>query len=140
MAAKSYYQASLVEQSMASCFKVLSKLGEEPLRDMGDTTLKNDLLTINRKLRGMSDEAILNIQENSLKKYATIMKLYAHLGVVLGREKPSLLADASLRMLVHTMSNGLVPSSCGAFLYYGAVLVATGNINDGCRYGAYHTT
>ena len=82
MAAKSYHQAHLAEQSMASCLKVLSKLGEEPLRDIGDATLNNDLLTMNRKLRDMSDQEILNIQENSLKKYETIMKLYSHLGEV----------------------------------------------------------
>lgn len=169
MAAKSYHQAQLIEESMASCFDTLSKLGEQPLRDIGDTTLNNDLLKMNRRLRGMSDESILNIQENALKKYETIMKLYSHLGyvvsivgsylccfVVHGDEqkqkltliapylqlhllKPSLLGDVSLRMLNHSMSNGLVPSSCGAFLYYGEVLVATGNINEGCRFGAYHT-
>ena len=82
VAAKSYHQAHLVEPSMVSCVKVLSKLGEEPLRDIGDATLNNDLLTMNRKLRGMSDESILNIQENTLKKYETIMKLYSQLGEI----------------------------------------------------------
>ena len=87
VAAKCLLQSKRIKQSMKTSLDTLSKLGEQPLRDIGDTTLNNDLLKMNRRLRGMSDESILNIQENTLKKYETIMKLYSHLGEVVSRER-----------------------------------------------------
>ena len=128
---------------MTSSLGVLSQLGEVPLRDMGDTSLHTDMLVMNRKLQNTSDDVILNMQENmtlnmTSKKTVSIMKLLTNLLHVLHFAKPSLLGDTSLKMVELTMSNGLVPSSPFAIGCYGEVLVAAGNVAEGCRLGMYH--
>lgn len=129
----------VLQESMTSSLGVLSQLGEVPLRDMGDTSLHTDMLVMNRKLQNTSDDVILNMQENMIsKKTVSIMKLLANLLHVLHFAKPSLLGDTSLKMVELTMSNGLVPSSPFAIGCYGEVLVAAGNVAEGCRLGMYH--
>jgi len=135
--ARSLHQAKLLQASMSSLFDTLSKLGEQPLREISDTTLHTDMQTKNEILRNTPDESILNMQKNGAKKIATTVKLLENLSCVLHFVKPSLIGATSLRMVELTMTNGLVPSSPIAFGYYGEVQVALGNISEGCRFGMY---
>ena len=124
---------------MASSFDTLSKLGEEPLREISNATLKTDMLAMNKILRSMPDDSILNMQaQNKNKKLIATFNLYANLAHVLHAVKPSLLCAVSLRMIQITIQNGLGPSSPLSFVHYGSVLIAAGNVHEGCRLGKYH--
>ena len=128
----------LIEQSIKSSLGTLSKLGEQPLRDIDDDTLKADMMKMNLTLQNTTDDFILNLQENLAKKIIITLKIYSNLCYVLQLAKPSLIGAASLRMVELTMSNGLALSSPLAFGFYGQVLVATGSVKEGCRLGRYH--
>ena len=128
----------LLKQSMESSMGTLSKLGEQPLRDISDNTLQTDMMTMNKTLRNTPDESILNLPENKEKKNIITLKIWSILYHVLHFVKPSFLGSVSLRMVKLTMNNGLVSSSPLAFAYYGEVQAATGNIAEGCRLGRYH--
>ena len=117
----------------------LSKLGEQPLRDISDNTLHTDMMTLNETLRNTPDESILNLHENKTKKNIITLKILSNLYHVLHFVKPSFLGAVSLRMVKLTMDNGLVSSSPLAFGYYGEVLVANGSVKEGCRFGMYHS-
>jgi len=123
---------------MESSLDILAKLGEQPLREISDSTLQADMISMNESLRNTPDESILSMHENKTKKISITMKIYANLGHVLHFVKPSLIGAASLRMVELTMNYGLVPSSPLAFGYYGHVLVANGSVKEGCRLGTYH--
>ena len=138
VSAKSLHLAGFMDESMASCFDTLFKLGEKPLRDMDDNTLKTDMLKMNAILETMSDDSILNMRENKAKKYNTTMKLYAHLGHVVHFVKPTLLGAIGFRMVELILTNGLVESAPFAFVFYGEVLVGHGFVKEGCRFGMYH--
>jgi len=138
VAAKSLCQVQLLKESIESSLYTLSKLGEQPLRDIDDTTLKADMVTMNEIMRNTSDDYILNLHENEAKKLIITVKIYSNLCHVLHLAKPSLIGAASLRMVELTMSDGLASPSPHAFAFYGQVLVATGNIAEGCRFGRYH--
>ena len=127
----------LLEQSVESSLDTLSKIGEQPLRDISDNTLHTDMMTMNEIMRNTSDDYILNLHENKEKKNIITLKIYSNLGV-LHLAKPSLLGALTLRMVELTITNGLVPSSPFAFASYGGVQAATGNIAEGCRLGRYH--
>ena len=127
-----------MQASVASSLETLSKLGEEPPREISDTTLHADMQTMNEILRNTPDESILNMQNNHTKKTISMMKLIANLGHVFHSVKPSLLGAVSLRMVELSMKDGLVSSSPLAFGCYGEVLVVTGSVKEGCRFGRYH--
>ena len=131
-------QAELLEESMSSSLDTLSKLGEQPLREISDSTLQADMMKMNEMLRNTSDESILNLHENKTKKVIITLKLYLILGHVLHFMKPSLIGSVSLRMVELTMNHGLVPFSAMAFTYYSTVLVPAGNVFEGCRCGKCH--
>lgn len=137
VAAKSLHHQELLEEATTSSFDTLFKLGEEPPRDKGDTALHADIDKMNRRLQETSDDSILNMQRTRERKIVIMLSLYANLGHVLNAVKPTLIGDISLRMVDLSLSNGLVPSSPFAFAYYGGVLVASGNITEGCRLGMY---
>ena len=63
------------------------------------------------------------------------MKIYSNLCHVVHLIIPSLVGAVSLRMVELTLNNGLVSSSPLAFSYYGEVLVETGSVEEGCRFG-----
>ena len=140
VAAKSLHHQELLKEATTSSFDTLFKLGEEPPRDKGDSTLHSDIYKMNRRLQETSDDTILNMQRTRERKIVITMSLYANLGHVLNAVKPTLIGDISLRMVDLSLSNGLVPSSPIAFGYYGHVLVSTGNIAEGCRLGRYNTS
>ena len=123
---------------MSSSFDILSNLGEKPIRDISDPTLHTDMQTMNEILRNTSDESILNMQNNHTKKTISMMKLIANLVHVLHSRRPSLLGAVSLRMVELSMKDGLFSSSPLAFGCYGEVLVVTGSVKEGCRFGRYH--
>ena len=135
--ARSLHQGELLQASVASSLETLSKLGEQPPREITDTTLHTDMQTMNEILRNTPDELILNMQKNDAKKIVSIMSLAKILCDVLPFAKPSLIGAVSLRMVELTMTNGLVPSSPLAFTYYGSAVVALGNFSEGCRLGMY---
>ena len=139
VAAKSLHQLWLLEQSMKSSLDTLSTLGEQPLRDISDDTLKADMKTMNEIIRNTSDDSILNLHESKAKKIIITLKIYSNLSHVLHIAKPSFVGAVSFRMVELTMKNGLVPSSPLAFGNYGAVLFATGSVEEGCRLGRYHS-
>ena len=122
---------------MKSSLDTLAKLGEQPLRDIDDDTLKADMMKMNEILQNTPDESILNLHENKAKKIIITLKIYSNLCHVLHLAKPSLVGAVSLRMVELTMLHGLASSSPIAFGYYGG-LVANGNIAEGCRLGTYH--
>ena len=125
---------------MKSSLDTLSTLGEQPLRDIiSDDTLKADMKTMNEIIRNTSDDSILNLHESKAKKIIITLKIYSNLSHVLHIAKPSLVGAVSFRMVELTMKNGLVPSSPLAFGNYGAVLFATGSVEEGCRLGRYHS-
>ena len=138
VAAKCLHQAGLLEQSMKSSLDTLAKLGEQPLRDMSDDTLKADMMKMNKILQNTPDDSILNLHESKAKKIITTLKIYSNLCHVLYFAKPSLIVAVSLRMVELTMNNGLTFSSPLAFGYYGQSLVANGSVKEGCRLGRYH--
>ena len=123
---------------MESSLNTLHKLGEQPLRDIGDDTLHTDMMTMNEIMRNTSDDYILNLHENKGKKTIITLKIYSNLGHMLHLAKPSLVGALTLRMVELTITNGLVPSSPLAFALYGGVQAATGNIAEGCRLGRYY--
>ena len=132
-------QLIALQESMTASFDTLSKLGEKPLQDMSNATLKADMLSMNEILRSMSDDSILNMQaQKKNKKLIATLNLYANLAHVLHPIKPSLICAVSLRMIEITFKNGLGPSSPLSFVHYGGVLVALGNVHEGCRLGMYH--
>ena len=128
----------LLEQSVESSLDTLSKIGEQPLREISDNTLQADMMKMNEILRNTSDDYILNLHENKEKKNIITLKIYSNLGHMLHLAKPSLVGALTLRMVELTITNGLVPSSPFAFASYGGVQAATGNIAEGCRLGRYH--
>ena len=128
----------LIEQSIKSSLDTLAKLGEKPLRDSSDDTLKADMMKMNESLRNTPDDYILNLHQNKAKNIIITMKIYSNLCHVLHLAKPPLIGSVSLRMVELTRHHGLVPSSPIAFVYYGEVLVANGNVKEGCRLGRYH--
>ena len=123
---------------MKSSLDTLAKLVEQPLRDVADDTLKADMMKMNEILRNAPDESILNLHENKAKKIIITLKIYGNLCNVLHYVKPSLIGSVSLRIVELTMNHGLASSSPIAFGTYGGILVANGNIKDGCRLGKYH--
>jgi len=123
---------------MESSLKTLYKLGEQPLREISDDTLHTDMMKMNEIMRNTPDDYILNLHENKAKKITNTLKIYLNLCHVLHLKMPSLVGAVSLRMVELTMNNGLVSSSPLAFAYYGEVLVATGNVKEGCRFGRYY--
>src|SRR6056300_1915489 len=123
---------------MESSLDTLSKLGEQPLREMSDDTLKADMMKMNEILRNTPDESILNLHKNKAKKINTTLEIYSNLCRVLHLAKPSLVGAVSLRMVELTMSNGLASSSPIAFGFYGDALVANGSVEEGCRLGTYY--
>ena len=123
---------------MESSLDTLSKLGEQPLREISDNTLQTDMITMNEIMRNTSDDYIMNLKENKAKKVIITMKIWSNLYHILHFVKPSLLGDVSLKMVELTMSNGLVSLSPLALGYYGEVLVATGSVKEGCRMGRYN--
>ena len=127
----------MMKESMLSSFDTLFKLGEQPPRDI-DATLYTDMVNMNTMLRGMSDDSILNMQENKEKKIEILLALQANLAHVMHFIMPTLIGALSLRMVELTMKHGLVPASPLAFGFYGAVLITAGNIDEGCRLGMYH--
>ena len=138
IAAKSLLQVGLLQQSMESSLDTLSKLGEQPLREISDNILHTDMMRMNEIMRNTSDDYILNLHENKAKKIIITLKIYSNLGHMLQLAKPSLVGALTLRMVELTITNGLVPSSPLAFALYGGVQAATGNIAEGCRLGRYH--
>ena len=126
-----------MKESMLSSFDTLFKLGEQPPRDI-DATLYTDMVNMNTMLRSMSDDSILNMQENKEKKIEILLALQANLAHVMHFIMPTLIGALSLRMVELTMKHGLVPASPLAFGFYGAVLITAGNIDEGCRLGMYH--
>ena len=138
VAAKCLMQAELLEESMSSSLDTLSKLGEQPLREISDSTLQADMMSMSEMLRNMTDESILNLHENKAKKIIITLKLYLNLAHCMHYVKPSLIGSVSLRMVELTITNGLVPFSAMAFTYYGAILVSAGNVAEGCRCGMYY--
>ena len=122
---------------MDAMLRILAKLDEKPLRDMGDSTLSTDIAATNVRLQQLSDVCIFNMQENQMKKNSALNKLYADLAHVLYFAKPALVADVSLRMVQFTLSKGITPTAPLAFAYYGQVLASMGNISKGCRLGKF---
>ena len=120
---------------MESSLWTLRKLGEEPLRDISDDTLHTDMKTMNEIMRNTPDDYILNLHENKAKKITITMKIYSNLCHLVHLVKPSLIGAVSLRMVELTMNHGLVSSSPLAFAYYGEVLVVSGSVKEGCRFG-----
>ena len=97
------------------------------------------MLAMNEILRSMPDDSILNMQaQNKNKKLIATFKLYGNLAQVLHAVKPSLVCAVSLRMMQITIQNGLGPLSPLSFVHYGSVLIAAGNVHEGCRLGKYH--
>ena len=97
------------------------------------------MLAMNEILRSMPDDSILNMQaQNKNKKLIATFKLYGNLAHVLHAVKPSLVCAVSLRMMQITIQNGLGPLSPLSFVHYGSVLIAAGNVHEGCRLGKYH--
>ena len=123
---------------MESSLDTLSKLGEQPLREMNDNTLKADMMKMNEILRNTPDESILNLHGNKTKRVIITMEIYSNLCHVLHLAKPSLIGAASLRMVELTMNHGLASSSPLALGYFGEALVANGSAKEGCRLGTYH--
>ena len=128
----------LLEQSVESSLDTLSKIGEQPLRDISDNTLHTDMMTMNEIIRNTSDDYILNLHENKAKKIIITLKIYSNLCHVVHLINPSLVGAVSLRMVELTMNNGLDSSSPLAFVHYGEVLLALGSVKEGCRLGTYH--
>ena len=138
VAAKCLHHVGLLKESMESSLKTLHKLGEQPLRDIGDDTLHTDMNTMNEILRNTPDDYILNLHENKAKKITITLKIYSNLCHVVHLINPSLVGAVSLRMVELTMNNGLDSSSPLAFVHYGEVLLALGSVKEGCRLGTYH--
>ena len=135
IAAKCLHVVGLLKESMESSLKTLRKLGEEPLRDISDDTLHTDMKTMDEIMRNAPDDYILNLHENKAKKITITMKIYSNLCHLVHLMKPSLIGAVSLRMVELTMNHGLVSSSPLAFAYYGEVLVVSGSVKEGCRFG-----
>ena len=135
IAAKCLHVVGLLNESMESSLKTLCKLGEEPLPDICDDTLHTDMKTMNEIMRNTPDDYILNLHENKAKKITITMKIYSNLCHLVHLVKPSLIGAVSLRMVELTMNHGLVSSSPLAFAYYGEVLVVSGSVKEGCRFG-----
>jgi hypothetical protein len=129
--------AALYEESVVTMFRILAKLDEKPLRDMGDSTLSIDIAAMNVRLQQLPDDCICNMQENQMKRVVSIHKLYANLGQVLLFVKLNLVADVSLRMVQFTLSKGITPTAPLAFASYGQTLASMGNISEGCRLGEF---
>ena len=135
VAAKSLFLSANLQESMTSSFDILLKLGENPLRDLGSRELNTDLQKMNSILKNTTDDFILSMPQNQTKQLVTTLNLYINLGHVLRFVKPSLIGDLARRMVELTLINGIVDSSPQAFAYYGGVLVAAGNVTEGCRLG-----
>ena len=120
---------------MDSTFDTLLQAGEELPQSVGDAKLSSDMQVTTEALRKLSDDDVLNMQQTNNKKIITLQKLYSNLGDVLVFIKPSFICAVSLRMVELTLSEGLAPSSPLAFAGYGAMLMISGNLAEGCRLG-----
>ena len=117
--------------------KILDKLDEKPLREVGDSVLITEMNVMNMRLQQLPDDCICNTQENQMKKSITLNKLYADLAHILYFVKPALFADVSLRMVQLTLSKGITPTAPIGFAHYGQTLASMGNISKGCRLGEF---
>ena len=138
MGSKTLRHAEKLHESMESTFQLLVGLGEELPRTMGDDQLTKDIQLMNDILQKTSDDSILNMEETTNKKVATLHKIYANLVNVLHFARPSLICAVSLRMVDLTMKTGLSSGSPLAFAYFGEVTITNGNLVEGCRLGAYY--
>ena len=102
-----------------SILKLLNELGEDPPRDMGDSTLKADIDAMNQVLKSQSNDSLLNMHQANDKKLATLLRLYADLILVLHYSKNHLIASVALKMIEITLKNGLTPAAPLSFAYYG---------------------
>jgi hypothetical protein len=133
--AKALRQAYLLQEAMDSTFDTLRLAGEELPRNVGDTKLSSDMQATNDTLQMTSDDYVLSMPQTSYEKIITLQKIYSNLADLLHFIKPSLICAVSLRMVELTLLEGLTPYSPLAFAYYGEMLVASGNLAEGCRLG-----
>ena len=133
--AKSLRQAGLLKESMDSTFDTLIQAGEELPRSVGDAKLSSDMQLVDALLQKTSDDYMLNMQQTNNKKIITLQKIYSNLADLLHFIEPSLICAVSLRMVELTLSEGLTPNSSLAFAHYGQMLMISGNLAEGCRFG-----
>ena len=133
--AKSLRQAGLLKESMDSTFDTLLQAGEELPRSVGDAKLSSDMQLVDALLQKTSDDYLLNMQQTKNKKIIALQKIYSNLADLLHFIKPSLICAVSLRMVELTLSEELTPISSLSFAHYGQMLMISGNLAEGCRFG-----
>jgi len=118
-----------------SAMDLLSRVGEESLRPLGDPKLNIEIQDMNSVLLNMSDETILNMEKTTSDKNRIILKLYAMCLSAFQYINPSLKAAVSVRLVSHTLKTGLSAMSPIAFAAYGELLAGIGQIPEACRLG-----
>ena len=116
---------------------ILRQVGESPLRPMGDPQLTSAIQSMNQVLQNTTNDTIMTFAETCDKKVITLMKVYVHLLHLFHLGNPSLILDASLRMVELTLNYGTCPASAMAFVYYGERQVALGNYDLAIRLGEF---
>ncbi|KAL7534218.1 hypothetical protein ACHAWF_004756 [Thalassiosira exigua] len=132
--AKSLRLALKFAESKKFALQVLSLLGERVPRPSDDIGLLAELEGIKFRLRGMSDESILNLpQANQTRKDALLLNLYNDLTFLFQSTNTKQLVDVGLRMVQVTLSNGLSCMSPLAFTHFSNTLVMGGETTLGHR-------
>ena len=126
------------EKAADSSFSALKMLGESLPREMGDTSLTADMDDMNTTLEKKDDWSLLNLNESNEKKFITLMRIYAFLGLHLHYSKPSLFWSTSLRMVQLSLMNGYCETTPLAFAFYGEGLVTIGKFKLASRLGGLY--
>ncbi len=104
-------------------------------RPMSDPQLTAFIQSMNQVLQSTTDDTIMIVAETTNKRIVTLMKIYMHLAHLLYFRDPSLIVDASLRMVELTLKYGHCSESAMAFAYYGERQVLQGHYDLAIRLG-----
>ncbi len=127
--------AEIKQGSIQILSQVLGQFGEIPLRPMGDPQLTPSIQNMYAIRHHTTDDTIMIVAETTNKRNVTLMKVYTHLIHLLHMVNPSLIVDASLRMVELTLEYGLCSESAMAFAFYGERQVALGHYDLAIRLG-----
>jgi len=117
-------------------FSILTSLGEQIPRELGDPGLTIDLNAMTSMLHGTADEAILTMRtSHQARQDVLLLDVFSTLTFIFLEYNPQCNLDVSRRMLEITLTNGLSEISPVAFANFAVSLSGLGQHNLSYRIG-----
>lgn len=118
------------------CLPILQGLGEKFPRKLSKTQMSFEMMKTKRKLKGMSDSAILLIPEMRDAKKISIMGLIVAIGHhAYFLQQREMLFLATMRCIQLTLAHGRAGKTAYVFACYGMVHACMNNYKDAYRFG-----